>query len=53
MGACKDYLKLFILLSPNQAFVYNIVVGFHHHLVFKKSFFEYIVSLMGRKSPAN
>jgi hypothetical protein len=33
MGASKDYLKLFILLSPNHASAYNIVVALHHHLV--------------------
>jgi len=36
MGAWKDYMKLFILLSPNKTFVYNIVTTFHHHLVKKK-----------------
>jgi hypothetical protein len=30
MGVWKDYIKLFILLSPNHAYGYNIVVAFHH-----------------------
>jgi hypothetical protein len=31
MGACKDYTKLYIMLSPNHAFAYNIV-ALHHQL---------------------
>jgi hypothetical protein len=30
MGAWKDYLKLFMLLSPNQTSTYNIDVALHH-----------------------
>jgi len=29
VGAYKDYMKLYIVLSPNHAFAYNIVV-LHH-----------------------
>jgi hypothetical protein len=50
MDAWKDYLKLFILLSPNQAYVYNIVAALHHHLVKKKLHLEYLVSLTSKKS---
>jgi hypothetical protein len=53
MGAWKDYLKLFILLSSNQASAYNIDVALHHHLVKKIFHFEYIISLMGREFLAN
>jgi hypothetical protein len=35
MDAWKDYLNLFILLSPNQASVYKIFFALHHHLVKK------------------
>jgi hypothetical protein len=41
---------LSILLSPNHAYVYNIVVAFCHHLVKKKLHLEYLVSFMGRES---
>jgi len=35
VGAYKDYMKLYIVLSPNHAFAYNIVVLHHHiHVMF-------------------
>jgi hypothetical protein len=33
MDAWKDYLKMFILLSPNQTYIYNIAIALHHHIV--------------------
>jgi hypothetical protein len=44
---------LFILLSLNKAFAYNIAGALHHHLVKKKLHLEYIVSFMGRESLAD
>jgi hypothetical protein len=51
MGVWKDYLKLSILLSPNQTFVYNIAITLHHHLVKKKLHLKYLVNLMGKEFP--
>jgi len=35
MGACKDYMKLYIMLSPNHTFVYNIITPHHQlHVMF-------------------
>jgi len=35
VGACKDYMKQYIILSPNHTFAYNIVVLHHQlHVIF-------------------
>jgi hypothetical protein len=35
MGACKDYMKLYIMLSTNHTFVYNIIAPHHQlHVMF-------------------
>ncbi len=53
MGAQKDYLKLIILLSPNETYVYIIDVAFHHHLITKKFHLKYLVSLKSKESPVD